>query len=575
MVTLLGFAALSVDLGYLYMVRAELQVAADAAALAAAGQLANGGGDAQAAARQMANQYAAINPVLNQTPVLDPATDVVFGQAILNPATGKYDFVPNAAVTDAVRVRVRRTADSPNGSVPLLFANIFGKSQKDMFAESTAILVPRDIAIVADLSASHNDDSELRHINEPNISINLWNVWAAMPGGMSPSDPNYSPQKAGPTWGAFMQQAGFGEMTLNSGYNPVSDTGLAYLPKGSSWTSNTVIANLLRAQNYNEREVSAILSASYDSDETVWKARVCTALGLSVWRSGLGADPDGKLPKWQIEGLTPGNGDTKVVWSSELTWVRSYPYPSGSWSDWLTYVKSTSSRMYSEGNTAFRYRFGVKTFMNYLLENKPSHSACPDLALTPAQPMQAVKEAVERMMQIIDELDTDDQVSLEVYDTWGRHEVDLTKDYAQISHRLNQMQAGYYQSTTNMADGENKAIAELSSGRARLAAVKVMILLTDGNANTDLSGYTGYDEYEPDTLPKIQAREKAQEAAAMGIRIYTVGVGARVDTVGLEEIAAIGHGTYFQASGSIDDYTAQLRAIFETLGGKRPVMLIN
>jgi hypothetical protein len=66
-----------------------------------------------------------------------------------------------------------------------------------------------------------------------------------------------------------------------------------------------------------------------------------------------------------------------------------------------------------------------------------------------------------------------------VYDTWGRHEVDLTKDYAQISHRLNQMQAGYYQSTTNMADGENKAIAELSSGRARLAAVKVMILLTD------------------------------------------------------------------------------------------------
>lgn len=573
MVALLGFAALSVDIGYLYMVRSELQSCADAAAMAAASQLAAMGQDRETLARQAAIEYAAKNKVLNRTPTLDPEVDIVFGQCVRNPQTGRYELNPNSSVHDAVRVRVRRTADSPNGAVPLFFANIFGKSQKDMFAEAVAILVPRDIAIVADLSASHNDDSELRHINEPNITINLWNVWAALPGGMDPADPNYSPQRAGPTWGTLMQQLGFGEMTLNGSYNPAADPGLMYLPKGSTW-SNTTLANMLRAQNYNEREISAIMSASYDSDTSAWKARVCTALGLSVWRSGLPADPDGKPAKWQREGLTPGNGDNKLAWSSELTWVQPYPFPAGSWSEWCDYVKSTSTRMYSEGKTAFRYRFGVKTFINYLLEERRCHDETPDLWQTPAQPMQAVKDGVVRMMEIIEELQTDDQVSLEIYDRWGRHEVNLTQDYAQISSRITQLQAGHYDVYTNMGDGEQRAIEELTSVRARNTAVKVMILLTDGNANVDQTGAI-YGEYEPNTPAKLYAKSKAQEAADLGIRIYTVSVGARADTAAMEEIATIGRGTHFYASGSIAEYTDQLRAIFETLGGKRPVVLIE
>ena len=39
LLTLLGFAALAIDVGYLFVVRNELQNAADAAALAGAGKL--------------------------------------------------------------------------------------------------------------------------------------------------------------------------------------------------------------------------------------------------------------------------------------------------------------------------------------------------------------------------------------------------------------------------------------------------------------------------------------------------------------------------------------------------------
>ena len=567
MTTLLGFAALSVDLGYLYMVRAELQVSADAAALAAAGQLASVDGDPLANAQAMAAEYAAKNKVTNESPYLEFGTDVVFGQAVLNSETGRYTFTEGLTPTDAVRVRVRRTADSVNGPVPLFFANIFGKSEKDMHAEATAILVPRDIAIVADLSGSHNDDSELRHINK--TTVNMWEVWAALPGGMDEADPNYSPQRAGPVWGTWMETAGFGETQLDSDYSIWGDSGLINLPYYQNWY-NADLKAMLAAQNYNKDEVSAIMSKAYDyQDIKAWRARVCVALGLAVWRSGKGLDSLGQPGKWEVEGLSPGNGNSWVGWDSELTWSEAYPYPAGSWRGYCDYMKN-NSYMRSQGDNGFRYKFGVKTFLNYQLESNCRYYQNPDLRLVPCQPMQAVKESVDHMMGVIDDLDTDDQVSLEIYAETARHEIDLTHDYWTISDRLEDMQAGYYDVWTNMGGGIQRGIDELTSDRARHSAVKVMVLLTDGKANVTGDGSVG--DY---TNGPIYAIEKAEEAAAMGIRIYAVSVGSDADTDTMAQIAEIGNGTHFHAAGSIENYTAQLTAIFETLGGKRPVMLID
>ena len=177
---LVGFAALSVDVGAMYVVRAELQRCADSAALAAASALASyspGVSEQEAIAR--AQEIVAANPVWCKQLQLDQARDVIFGQARWNSQTNRYEFVAlSYGVPSAVEVRVRLTHDSPNGPMKLMFANIFGKGDKEMWAVARAMILPRDIMLVIDCSGSMNDDSELR--NEPFTDINLKQIWEAL-----------------------------------------------------------------------------------------------------------------------------------------------------------------------------------------------------------------------------------------------------------------------------------------------------------------------------------------------------------------------------------------------------------
>jgi len=98
-----------------------------------------------------------------------------------------------------------------------------------------------------------------------------------------------------------------------------------------------------------------------------------------------------------------------------------------------------------------------------------------------------------------------------------------------------------------------------------------MILLTDGNANTWGDPVTRYEV----TRARTYALEMAQAAVAKRIQIFTVSVGADSDTALMEEIAARGGGVHFHAEGTIDEYSDQLDAIFERIGGTRPVTLIE
>jgi hypothetical protein len=43
----------------------------------------------------------------------------------------------------------------------------------------------------------------------------------------------------------------------------------------------------------------------------------------------------------------------------------------------------------------------------------------------------------------------------------------------------------------------------------------------------------------------------------------------------MQEMAAVANGQEFQAAGTPEEYTEELEAIFRTLGGKRPVALIE
>ncbi len=586
-VVLLGFAALTFDVGAVYNARADLQRTADSAALAAASQLSDFEfGNPQELAREAAREYTERNRVMGKQVTLDPATDVVFGRASLDPATGQYDFTPTDILPDAVQVRVRHTNDSPNGAVSLYFARIFGKTGTQLSAEALAIIAPRDIAIVADLSGSHNDDSELR--NYQLTEINMFDVWNDLPGGdddipacegvacdsgqtcVGGTCMSAGPgAQSGPTWGV-MDDLGFGTEPITTSYDPTTDPGLVYLPYNQNW-SNAQIESLLFARGYNASEVSALMSKANDSGGA-WPYRTAVALGLAEWNSGIAGG------RWTTTGGSGGNGNT-AVGSSELVWTegilsRSASQSTSIWLDYINnYANKTTTYMY-DANPAFRYRFGVKTFLNYLMERRAAHNQTPELANVPTQPMEAVKDAVGFLTGLLDSLDTDDRLSLEIYGTTARHEVDLTHDYFEISDRLHAMQASHYDSYTNTGGGIQKAVAELTGPRARGSARKVILLLTDGNANCDASGSCGLKE---DHLVGGNefALAAARDAVAQGIRIVAVSVGADANADLMRQIADIGQGEHFHAEGSIAEYSQQLRDIFERIGGRRSVELIR
>jgi hypothetical protein len=139
MVPLIGMLAFSIDIGYLLKKRAELQRAADAAALAAVRDLVPDpyGNQDLDLVRQRVRKYAAANITdVSSFSVLD--TDITIGR--YDPETVYTNFtILDDGVFDTVRVTLRRDG-SANSPIPLLFGGIFGMLDSEVSATATAIM---------------------------------------------------------------------------------------------------------------------------------------------------------------------------------------------------------------------------------------------------------------------------------------------------------------------------------------------------------------------------------------------------------------------------------------------------
>jgi hypothetical protein len=121
MVGMIGVLAFAVDLGYVQVVRTEMQRTADAAALSAA--------------KRLYTLYVEQTPGYPQTAEPQVSAVATTYAKDYNPVGGKGSDLASsdiqflsyqaAPTINAVRVSVRRTADS-NGEVPLFFGRIFG-----------------------------------------------------------------------------------------------------------------------------------------------------------------------------------------------------------------------------------------------------------------------------------------------------------------------------------------------------------------------------------------------------------------------------------------------------------------
>ncbi len=145
-------AMFSIDVAQIHMVRAELRTATDAAARAGAESLART--QDPDAAVQAAIDVAAQNTVAGRGLVLTPQE--IFIGGTVEQSDGKLVFEEDAQPFGAVRVIGRRDNGSAQGSVPLLFAKIFGITDFQPVQVATASATVRDIALVLDRSGSMN-----------------------------------------------------------------------------------------------------------------------------------------------------------------------------------------------------------------------------------------------------------------------------------------------------------------------------------------------------------------------------------------------------------------------------------
>jgi hypothetical protein len=322
----------------------------------------------------------------------------------------------------------------------------------------------------------------------------------------------------------------WGDDIVPGPYDPTSDSGLWYIPDNSPCSIAAITASLT-ARGYTAAQRTTLMNSSNIAS---WPNRVAVMIGLATW--------------------TPSGAADTTVGTTELTWI---PYPSyrktWTWPEYIDWVAGNNNKLVPV-HPEFRFRFGLKTYVDFLLDRKDNFSQT-DLTRTPEEPLRSVKDGVQEMVNISRCFD---HMSLAIFASTGHHEVDLTSNRQAVADRLYAMQPNHYDNNTNIGAGIQLAINELTSSRARSDAQQVIVLMSDG-AHT-----TGPD---PVTV--------AQHAVDLGIPMYTVSVGYIADRDLMIELADMTGGREFYAAGTPAEYTAKLREIFRIIGGLGNALLIE
>jgi Flp pilus assembly protein TadG len=143
-IIVLAMVALSVDLGYMAAAKAQLQNAADAAALSGSLELYDGQGFNTSAsvtasnARGASISVAALNPAAGLGSVHLSASNIELGRRTWNQNGGHSDAWGTAPY-NLIRVTARRDSSSSDGPIATFFARALGQSHVDVSAQATVV----------------------------------------------------------------------------------------------------------------------------------------------------------------------------------------------------------------------------------------------------------------------------------------------------------------------------------------------------------------------------------------------------------------------------------------------------
>ncbi len=551
MLVLAGMVALSVDLGYVYTVRTELKRATDAAALAGAGALPEGA----EVAYLRAVDFLLRNPVANRavlgeenrlarlTEFLETNPDAVTFEV------GHWDVVTREFVASTDHPSAVRVVAHLRGA-PLFFGRIFGRQSFDLHAESIARFQPRDIVLVLDFSASMNDDSELRRISEfgeswrQHIEAEVLETWKEL---------------GAPQFGSLPRQPDYvtlvGRTPSRSCEPLIRVKFLEYEQRvyveSTKDLSNVVVqysdGSTQRYENLSGK--TGIFGSGAKSIARIWV------------KSGCNQSNDG-----------PGYGERfEASWTNDNTRIKQwfgldrvpYPFPQGSWDEYINYVKSSS---FIHG-AKYRKKYGILTLVNYWLEQRPKFTETPVLWRTSVEPVHSLKQAVAVFVDHLKRVRTDDRLGLALYnspDGTALLEQPLSADMDIVATTVFERQAGHYDRFTNIGAGLRQGWEELDA-RGRPNAKKVIVLMTDGWAN------------RPTSNPREYAIEQARIAVSKGYQILAISFGVEADAQLMEEIARIGKGQHFRIPGgiSVEEYREQLISVFRQIADDHPLALVK
>ncbi|MDA0353717.1 MAG: VWA domain-containing protein [Chloroflexi bacterium] len=164
-------------------------------------------------------------------------------------------------------------------------------------------------------------------------------------------------------------------------------------------------------------------------------------------------------------------------------------------------------------------------------------STCP--APPPAhEPMTSVKVAADGFSDLFEPGYT--RVGLVSFATQATLDLTASANFGSGSALESAITNIYPSGSTNIGDAILRARNDVINGvNTRPDALKIIVLLSDGVPNR-CAGGASCTEAQAATY----SRSQAQAAAAQGITIYTIGLGASADDALLQDLATLGNGVY-------------------------------
>lgn len=557
LLVMMAILAVTIDLGYMTSARSELQRATDAAALAGAGALVNGAD----VAKTEAFQFFARNPVGGGAIYQASNWDTVAAQWLskhpddFKMTLGNWDptrnagsdptkddrfYTDNTKLPSAIWLKTQRT------DIPSFFAKVLGVDSFKVQAEAIARYQPRDIALVLDFSGSMSYDSQLRRITDfgesarAAVESTLQQCWTDL------GSPKY------------------GTLTF-APQNVVVTKAWSY---GTG--SNKKSGNVTVTFRNNDVQVSCSGTVSYTKIVLGWSSsnQTITSSGTSGTFT-YSSSYNGK----SLNSVTVYNSTNSLSVPFDAATIKSYfglasvtyPYAVGTWDDWITYVK-TSSYIQTAG---YRNKFGYMNLMNWWQEVHNSYAETRDLWKVHEQPVATLKDASATFFDFIQQVKTDDRVAFAIYNSpsqTAQIEQHLTTDLATVLSTIQHRQSGHYDDYTNIGAGIQYGIQELDTN-GRVGAFKMIVLMTDGNANKPTS----------ETAARTFCIQQAQAAAAKHYPILTICLGQDADSALLQTVADTTGGKAFIVPGgaSVTDYGPALTQVFRDIANARPLQIVK